>query len=1105
MHAQSRIYDPREIEPKWQKYWETEGLFHAKTGSKKRKFYPLVEFPYPSGEGLHTGHVRGYTAMDILARKRRFEGYEVLYPIGWDAFGLPTENFAIKHGIHPAIVTKKNTGNFRRQMKSLGFSFDWSREINTTDPEYYRWTQWIFLQLFKKGLAYKKAMEINWCPSCKIGLANEEAQGGVCERCGNPTEKRDKEQWMLAITKYADRLDKDLDDVDYLEKIKLQQRNWIGRSEGAIVKFHLGGTSSKRSEDSWHEKEAHGFVEVFTTRVDTIFGCTYVVIAPEHLLLMERKGQIQNWNEVEEYLNRVKKKSEEDRLDVTKEKTGVKLEGVEATNPFTGESVPIFVADYVLGSYGTGAVMAVPAHDERDWEFAKKYGLTVRQSVAPFFSVSEGKDAIRPDKPTVRRKTAFALVKHWSEEKYLCLDWERFGWHSGIIGGIEAGEDPIGAASREIVEETGYKNPRFLRFIGGEMHTNFFAAHKNVNRYAEGVGMLFQLENEVWSEPDEDDTQHHRATWIDGSSMPSFLNLQNFQYMWRVLETDRDCFTDDGVLVSSGEFSGLKSAVAREKMTEWMERKGLGRKQTNYKLRDWVFSRQRYWGEPIPLVRCEACGVKEWKPKYELNFSSQETWKKIVAGKKTVETRALNPDEPNRYFGDVNVGEILKLTNRKTGESAAYRVKRVYRFDSLESAMKDEDFDRKVWADGKPKHTAEEWKKGYASCSPDYLDRIEKCGLIGWEIEPAEVGKWIPIPEKDLPIELPKVKSYQPTETGESPLAAIKKWVNTKCPKCGGPARRETDTMPNWAGSSWYFLRYADPKCGKSIASKDALRYWTPVDWYNGGMEHTTLHLLYSRFWHKFLYDIGIVPTSEPYQKRTSHGLILAEGGVKMSKSKGNVVNPDDIVRRFGADTLRVYEMFMGPFDQNVTWSTESISGARRFLEKAWRLSPKVSAQQPKDEDVALLTLLQKTIKKVSEDIEAMRFNTAVSALMILVNDMEKRDRISLDSYSAFLILLCPFAPHIAEELWQAIGHKQTMTEAAWPSADPKYLNNEEVEIAVQVNGKLRARIRVAAGLSQDDIELIAKADSLVAKHLKEGSLRKVIFVPERLVNFVVS
>jgi len=794
-------YDHKKIEKKWQGVWEKSKIYQAKTGSKGKTFYGLIEFPYPSGAGLHVGHIRSNTAMDIITRKRRMEGYNVLYPIGWDAFGLPTENYAIKMGIDPAKITKTNTDVFRKQLKSVGFGFDWSREIDTTDPAYVKWTQWIFLQMHKKGLAYKHRTAINWCPKCKIGLANEEVVGGVCERCDTPVVKKEKEQWMLAITKYADRLDKDLDKVNYLEKIKIQQRNWIGKSEGSEMEFSLKDLSEK--------------IKVFTTRADTLFGATYVVLAPEHILVGQLKSNISNWEEVERYIKEVKDKPDIERTADDKVKIGVELKGIKAINPANNEEIPVWIADYVLATYGTGAVMAVPAHDERDFEFAKKYNLEIKEVVS-----------------------------------------------------------------------------------GGS-----------------------------------------------------------------ILEK---AYTEDGALVNSGKFNDLNSEEARREITKFVG----GKIVTKYKLRDWVFSRQRYWGEPIPIVHCDKCG-------------------------------------------------------------------------------------------------------------------------------------YVPVPEKNLPVLLPKVKSYTPTDNGESPLAIISKWVNTTCPKCKGKAKRETDTMPNWAGSSWYFLRYADPKNKKEFASKKALKYWMKngVDWYNGGMEHTTLHLLYSRFWHKFLYDLKVVPTSEPYMKRTSHGMILAEGGVKMSKSIGNTIDPKETVELYGADTLRIYEMFIGPFDQSVAWSTESIIGSRRFLDKVWRLSSKVNKNNSSKE---LQNILHKTIKKITEDIEGMSFNTAISSMMILVNEMEKSVGVNEKDFKMFLQILAPFAPHITEEIWSKLGEKKSIHKSPWPKWDKKKIVDDTITIGVQINGKVRTEITISKDIEEDDVKSLVLKDKKVLEWIDGKEVKRIIYVKGRIVNIVV-
>jgi len=875
-------YDPAKIEPKWQKKWERSGIYNAEDFSSKPKYYCLIEFPYPSGEGLHVGHLRSHIAIDIVARKKRASGYNVMYPIGWDAFGLPTENFAIKTKTHPKIVTEKNIKNFTRQIKSYGPSFDWSREINTTDPGYYKWTQWIFLKLFNsfyddasdkarpigeleipenlseeekrehvdsRRLAYEAEMSINWCPKCKIGLANEEVVAGNCERCGTKAGKKIMKQWMLRITKYAERLIKDLDTVDYLEKIKTQQINWIGRSEGAEVEFGIKNHESR--------------VKVYTTRLDTIFGCTYLVVAPEHKIIEEFKDKIENYLEVEKYINTAKNKSDLDRADLAKEKTGVEIKGIKAINSFTNEEVSIWVADYVLGSYGTGAVMAVPAHDERDFEFAKKYRLLIKEVVKP-------NDKKIPLNPPLRKR------------------------------------------------ETNENSP----FEKG------------------GQGDL-----------------------------------------------SKNAFIEDGVLVNSGKYNGLTSAKAREEMAKWLEKEGIGKRKVNYKLRDWVFSRQHYWGEPIPIIKCP------------------------------------------------------------------------------------------------------------------------KCGNIAME-------------ENKLPLKLPDVKKYEPTDTGESPLANIKEWVNVKCPKCRGAAKRETDTMPNWAGSSWYFLRYTDPKNNKEFASRKKIEYWMPIDLYNGGMEHTTLHLLYSRFWHKFLFDLDYVNTAEPYKMRRSHGMVLAEDGQKMSKSRGNVVNPDEVIKRHGADTVRLYEMFMGPYGDAIPWNTDSLLGMKRFLDRIWQLNDKCQMTNVKSisndkisayggsaeggQNSKLERIIHQTIKKVSDDIENFKFNTAISALMILANEFEKQESLPREHYEKFLVLLSPFAPHITEELWSELGNKESIFLSRWPKHDPELVKEEEIDLVVQVNGKLRDKIRLATDVSEEEAKKAAMESEKVKKAIDNKPIKKVIFVKGKLVNIVI-
>ena len=799
-------YNFKFIEKKWQDKWDEQHAFEAENGSDKKKFFGLIEFPYPSGQGLHVGHPRSYTAMDIIARKRRMQGYNVLYPIGWDAFGLPAENYAIKNNVHPAVITAKNIANFKRQLKMLGFSFDWSREVNTTDPEYYKWTQWIFIQLFKKGLAYKQEMPINWCTSCNVGLANEEVVNGVCERCGGEVIQKRQSQWMLKITEYAQRLIDDLDDIDFLEKIKTQQRNWIGRSEGAEVTFKL--TTGDE-------------MVVYTTRCDTLFGATYTVISPEHPIIEKLGDKLSNYDEIKSYQAAAAKKSEFERTELAKEKTGVKLCGVNAINPVTGDEIPVFVSDYVLVTYGTGAIMAVPAHDTRDWEFAKKFNLPIVEVVS---------------------------------------------------GGKNVNEEPY---------------------------------------------------------------------------------------------TD----VSDGIMVNSGFLTGMTVKEAIAAMIDYLEKEGIGKRKVNYKLRDWVFSRQRYWGEPIPIVHCEKCG-------------------------------------------------------------------------------------------------------------------------------------YVPIPENELPLVLPDMKEFKPGENGESPLANATEWINTTCPCCGGKAMRETDTMPQWAGSSWYFLRYTDAHNENALASKEALDYWTPVDWYNGGMEHTTLHLLYSRFWHKFLFDIGVVPTKEPYQKRTSHGMILGENGEKMSKSRGNVVNPDDVVYEFGADAFRTYEMFLGAFDQSTPWSQQGLKGCYKFIEKVWNLQNIMTDDE--GYSVELEKSMHKTIKKVGEDFERMKFNTAIATMMSFLNDVSKKGSITKGEYKTFITLLNPVAPHVTEELWEMLGGEGLLSLHAWPEYDESKTVDDEIEIVVQINGKIRDKMSVAADLNRDELQAVAMESERIKTLVEGKQVVKIIAVPGKLVNIVV-
>ncbi len=965
-------YNPQKIEKKWQKKWYSSTLFRAQDGSKKKKRYLMVEFPYPSGEGLHVGHCRSYTALDIIARKNRMEGMNVLYPMGWDAFGLPTENYAIKMGVHPSIVTKKNTDNFRKQMKKMGWSFDWSREVNTTDPAYYKWTQWIFLQLFNKGLAYKEKLAINWCPKDKIGLANEEVIAGKCERCGTAVEKKEKEQWLIKITKYADRLIEDLDNVDYPERVKAQQINWIGKSHGAEIPFLLEFKKDPKLNENRGPKGERAAIRVFTTRPDTIFGATYLVLAPEHpwvtLAIDDNHEVMLNKEEVKAYVQKVKDKPEVERTAEGREKTGVEIKGVVVINPATGKEIPIFIADYIVATYGTGAIMAVPAHDQRDFEFAQTYKLPLEQVIVP--NIIDKRNPPVAGKQFVERKNVHAIVKDPVTGKYLGLKWKKFNWTTFPMGGIEEGEDVVTAAMREVKEETGFSNLKLVRVLPGQVRAEYFAAHKDQNRISYTTAVVFELVNHDRVETDAKEQENHDVIWLDESQLNYDVMTHAEVEQWKEkMQSPYVVYTGEGFLINSGKFSGKPSEVARDEMAKSFD----GNITTKYKLRDWVFSRQHYWGEPIPMIHCLDCG-------------------------------------------------------------------------------------------------------------------------------------WVPVPEKDLPVKLPNVKKYQPTDTGESPLAVMEKWVNVTCPSCKGPAKRETDTMPNWAGSNWYFLRYIDPKNSKKLADEKKLKYWMAVDWYNGGMEHTTLHLLYSRFIHKFLWDIKAVPKSignEPYKKRTSHGIILAEGGVKMSKSKGNVINPDDVADEYGTDALRVYQMFMGPFEQMIPWDSKGIVGSRRFLEKIYTLAHQKEFARKENKDIA--SLLNKTLKKVSEDIEGLKFNTAISSLMILVNGFyETPANLTKEDFKTLLILLSPFAPHLSEELWQAIGMKGLCSQQKWPKYNARLVKEEKILLIVQVNGKVRDKFEAASGVSQEEAEKMIMASPKIKELIGKASVKKIIFVPSKLINIVI-
>jgi leucyl-tRNA synthetase len=1011
-------YDPSKIEKKWQKTWEAKKTYKTLSAKdakikKKKPFYSLVMFPYPSGENLHVGHPRSYVAGDIIARMKRMQGFNVLNPMGYDAFGLPAEQYAITHKIHPSMAIKKNVATFEKQLSILGLSYDWSRKVNTTDPDYYKWTQDIFLKLYdhwydtekkkarpiaelvkqfeKNGnldtvaystnfpkrfgdtewnnfdaitkqdvlmhyrLAYIGEAEVNWCEKLGTVLANDEIvdspEGPVSERGGYPVEKMRIKQWFMRITAYADRLLEGLEGLRWSDHLKEIQKNWIGRSEGSLLRFQIAGGTIRDK------------IEVFTTRADTLFGVTYVVLSPEHKLIKYIIDRVKNRADVESYIEASKKKTTADRTDATKEKTGVPLEGIMAINPANNEEVPVWVADYVLHDYATGAVMAVPAHDERDMAFAKKFDLPIKQVIEPLFVKTEGTDAVRRDQPMVSRNAAVAIIEHWSKPEVLCLAWKKNDWKGFVIGGIEHGEDAAVAIEREIIEETGFQNPQLVQKLNHKVHAQFFHEVKNQNRYAHFDVFYYKLLNGDQKEISEDEKKLHDMVWVPKAEMEKYVSRDaDILYMWKAFDgtlgDDKNvrAYTDDGVLVNSGQFDGMTSEEARHAITSIVQ----GKFTTRYKMRDAVFARQRYWGEPIPLMR-------------------------------------------------------------------------------------------------------------------------DKDGLI--------------TPVKKLPLTLPPVKSYEPTGKAEGPLAGVKAWTDKGL---------ETNTMPGWAGSSWYFLRYMDPKNKKAIASPDEMKYWKSVDVYVGGAEHATGHLLYSRFWNKFLFDLKIAPTDEPFPELHNQGMILGSDNRKMSKRWGNVVNPDDVVKTYGADSLRVFEMFLGPFYSQLPWSTDGIIGSRRFIEKVWKIAQKVMESAAKKTSPAVLKTLHKTIKKVDEDIASFNFNTAISAMMILGNEMEKAESIATDDFKKFLQILAPFAPHVTEELWAQFGEKQSINIAPWPKFDEKLIIDDTVTVAIQINGKTRGTIDVAKDTAETAVVSMAKLHPDIVRHLGEKEILKTIYVPNRLINFVV-
>lgn len=958
-------YNHKKIEKKWQEKWRESKLYRTGVDASKPKTYVLDMFPYPSGEGLHVGHPKGYIATDIYSRYKRMQGHNVLHPMGWDAFGLPAENYAIKNKIHPRVAVEKNIANFKAQLAGIGFDYDWEREINTTDPEYYKWTQWIFLQLYKKGLAYQSNEPINWCPSCMTGLANEDLDGTACERCGTDVVKKRLPQWVLKITDYADRMLKDLDTLDWPEHIKTAQRNWIGKSEGVEIDFAVKFIFKPEANSNSGSNDEKTSLTVFTTRPDTLFGATYLVLAPEHVWITlatdEAHDVLENKEEVLGYIKAAARKTDIERAE-NKEKTGVELKGVTAINPANGEEIPIYVADYVLAGYGTGAIMAVPAHDERDFEFARKFNIPIRQVIVP--CSTDAKNPPQLGFEEVKRNTVIVHVHNKATGKYALLDWHGSleGITTAIMGGVEVGQTPEDAAIAEIREEAGLTHATIIKAVPWITAARYCASHKNQNRTAHTWGFLAEIENlENQGVIDPQEQSLHTLVWVEESEIMSRLTPDHQKQVWRLLHHN-EAVTGAGYLINSGPYNGLDSEEAKAKITALVG----GRMTSTYKIKDWVFSRQRYWGEPIPIIHCQKDGA-------------------------------------------------------------------------------------------------------------------------------------VAVPDDQLPVLLPEVTSYEPSGTGESPLATITDWVNTSCPTCGGPAKRETNTMPQWAGSSWYYLRFMDSHNAQALVDPDIEKRWAPVDVYVGG-DHAVRHLIYARFWHKFLYDIGSVSTVEPFARLEFLGFILAEDGRKMSKRYGNVINPTDVVANYGADAFRVYEMFMGPFENTVAWSTASIAGTTRFVERVWRLQAQISDNPTP----GLESLIHQTIKKVGEDIEGFKFNTAISQMMILLNATEKEGSIGREQWGIFLKLLAPFAPHSTDELWERSGHVNSIHVSSWPVYDSSKLVTSGLSVAVQINGKVRGTVSVTVDTPENEVLSLARAHIKVAEWLKSGVEKKVIYIHGRVVNFVI-